>query len=103
MPFCAYHQRFVWDKDNLDRSRVPYFRPYHANNKSKVSCQTSDDLFLDIWKPMPLVIFGGSTLLVGFLVLLLRETESDLQETANDAKNQKTEKPEDHKLLDNVE
>ena len=49
---------------------------------------------------MPLVIFGGSTLLVGFLVLLLRETESDLQETANDAKNQKTE---DHKLLDNVE
>ena len=52
---------------------------------------------------MPLVIFGGSTLLVGFLVLLLRETESDLQETANDAKNQKTEKPEDHKLLDNVE
>lgn len=51
---------------------------------------------------MPLVIFGGSTLFVGFLVLLLRETESDLQETANDAKNQKIEK-EDHRLLDNVE
>ena len=94
MPFCAYHQRFVWDKDNLDLSRDPYFRPYHT---SSLNCP---NIFLDIWKPMPLVIFGGSTLLVGFLVLLLRETESDLQETANDAKNQKTE---DHKLLDNVE
>ena len=94
MPFCAYHQRFVWDKDNLDLSRDPYFRPYHT---SSLNCS---NIFLDIWKPMPLVIFGGSTLLVGFLVLLLRETESDLQETANDAKNQKSE---DHKLLDNVE
>ena len=75
-------------------SRDPYFRPYHT------SIQNCANIFLDIWKPMPLVIFGGSTLLVGFLVLLLRETESDLQETANDAKNQKTE---DHKLLDNVE
>ena len=94
MPFCAYHQRFVWDKDNLDLSRDPYFRPYLT---SSLNCP---NIFLDIWKPMPLVIFGGSTLLVGFLVLLLRETESDLQETANDAKNQKSE---DHKLLDNVE
>ena len=65
-----------------------------------MSIQNCPNIVLDIWKPMPLVIFGGSTLLVGFLVLLLRETESDLQETANDAKNQKTE---DHKLLDNVE
>jgi len=94
MPFCAYHQRFVWNKDNMDLSRNPYFRPYHT------SILNYPNIFLDIWKPMPLVIFGGSTLLVGFLVLLLRETESDLQETANDAKNQKTE---DHKLLDNVE
>ena len=36
---------------------------------------------------MPLVIFGGSTLIVGCLSFFLRETEDDLCETTEDTKN----------------
>ena len=50
----------------------------------------------DIWEPLPYVIFGGSTLLVGGSTLFLRGTENALSETTKDTKQQK---PEEKNLL----
>ena len=40
----------------------------------------------DIWEPMPYVIFGGSTLVVGASTVFLRSTESALSETTQQTK-----------------
>ena len=50
----------------------------------------------DIWEPLPYVIFGGSTLLVGASTLFLRGTENALSETTTDTKQRK---PEEKNLL----
>jgi len=39
----------------------------------------------DYWEPLPYVIFGGSTLLIGISTMFLRETESSLLETTADS------------------
>ena len=71
--------------EQLYKIRLLVFVPGSLFN-SRICLLIDVRYHLDIWEPMPLVIFGSATLLIGVSTLFLRGTESELAETTADTK-----------------